>query len=85
MAIFLRILLGLAIAAAGTFLVVKTKIFLDFFGHSQWADAKFGGGGSNLMYKVIGLVLAFIGFMVATNLWDAFLGATVGSLFGFDR
>ncbi|MCR4278516.1 MAG: hypothetical protein NUV81_01265 [bacterium] len=85
MAIFLRILFGLVIASVGAFFVIRTKVFLDFFGHSSWADSKFGGGGSNLMYKTIGMLLIFIGFMVVTNLWNAFLGATVGSLFGFDK
>jgi len=27
----------------------------------------------------------FIGFMVMTNLWGAFMEATVGSFFGFNR
>jgi len=85
MAIFWRILLGLGIAGVGSFLVIQTKIFLDFFGHSEWADSKFGGGGTNLLYKTIGLLLVFIGFMVMTNLWGAFMEATVGSFFGFNR
>ncbi len=82
MALFLRILIGLLLAAVGAVMVIKTRVFTDFFGQSTWADSKFGGGGTNLLYKVIGLVVAFIGFMVATNLWEAFLTATVGSFFG---
>ena len=85
MGIFLRILIGLAVVAVGAFLVIKTRKLLELFGPIEWADAHLGGGGSNLMYKRIGIFLCFIGFMVATNLWNAFLQATIGSLFGFSN
>jgi hypothetical protein len=76
---FVRILIGLLVTAIGAFMVIRTRKILDFFGPIEWADAKLGGGGSNLLYKVIGLVLCIIGIIVATNLWDAFLQATLGS------
>lgn len=85
MGIFVRILIGLAIVAAGAALVIKTRVLLDIFGPSAWAESKLGNGGSNLMYKLIGIVICFIGFMVATNLWNAFLGATIGSFFGLSQ
>ena len=74
-----RILIGLVLVAIGFVFVWKTRVFLDFFGSISWADEKLGGGGSNLMYKFIGILLIFIGFMWATNLWNAFLAATIGS------
>lgn len=83
MGIFLRILIGLGVAGVGAFLVIRTRKMLEWFGQIEWADAHMGGGGSNLMYKLIGIFLCFIGFMVATNLWNEFLQATLGSLFGF--
>ncbi|MFA5935929.1 MAG: hypothetical protein WC787_03690 [Patescibacteria group bacterium] len=85
MGIFLRILIGIAIVALGAFMVIRTRKLLEFFGPVAWADAHLGGGGSNLFYKFLGIFLCFIGFMVATNLWTAFLEATLGSLFGFNR
>jgi hypothetical protein len=85
MGLFLRILIGLAIAAVGTYMVIKTRKLLEFFGPIEWADRNLGGGGSNLLYKLIGILACFIGFMVATNLWGAFLQATLGSLFGYNR
>ncbi len=81
MGIFLRILIGLAITAIGAFMVIRTTKFVDFFGAIEWAEAKLGGGGTYLLYKVMGIIAAFIGIIVATNLWDWFLQVTLGSLF----
>ena len=80
MNLFLRIIIGLGIATVGSFIVIRTRSFADFFGMIEWAEAKLGAGGTYLMYKVIGIVLAFIGIIVATNLWDWFLQVTLGSL-----
>ena len=80
MNIFLRVLIGLAIVGGGVFLVLKTEIILGFFGTVDWAERKLGGGGSRLFYKLLGILICFIGFMVATNLWNAFLEATLGSI-----
>lgn len=77
----MRVFLGLILSAGGVFMVVKTRVFLDFFGTVEWAEAKLGGGGSNLFYKLLGIVFILIGFILVFNLWDAFLQATVGSLF----
>jgi hypothetical protein len=85
MGLFLRILIGLVIAAIGAYMVIKTRKMLEFFGPIPWADAHLGGGGTNLMYKLIGIVAIFIGFMVATNLWNAFMQATLGSMFGANK
>lgn len=80
MSILLRVLLGLGIAAIGSLLVIRTAVVIDMFGYVEWAESKLGGGGTNLFYKAVGLAIIFVGFMVATDLWDAFLSATLGSL-----
>lgn len=67
--------------AIGFYFVWKTRTIISTFGSIDWADQKLGGGGTQLMYKFIGLIIIFTGFMVTTNLWDAFLEATLGSLF----
>ena len=80
MQILLRILLGIGIAAAGAFMVIRTRDLLTYVGHIDWAERKLGGGGSILVYKTMGLILCFLGIIVAANLWDAFLNATLGFL-----
>lgn len=57
-------------------------MFIEFFGTNAWAETKLGGGGTSLLYKAIGILVIFAGFMWATNLWNAFLEATLGSVFG---
>lgn len=79
---FGRILIGLVMVSVGFLVVWKTRNIEDMFGSIDWAEAKLGGGGTNMMYKFIGVVVIFVGFMVMTNLWNAFLEATLGSLFG---
>jgi len=81
MNIFLRILLGLGIAAVGVFFTVRTRTVVEFFGRVDYFDQKLGGGGTNLFYKFLGILGSLIGFLVATNLWDAFLEATLGGIF----
>ncbi len=81
MGIILRVLLGAAILAVGVGFVWKTRDIYAFFGSVPFAEKYLGGGGSTLFYKLLGVLFCFIGFIVMFNLWDAFLQATIGSLF----
>ncbi len=76
-----RILIGLVLIVVGFVFVWKTRKFIETFGSIPWADAKLGGGGTSLMYKAIGIFVILIGFLWATNLWNVFLEATLGSIF----
>lgn len=77
---FARILIGLILVVLGALMVIKTSKFQEFFGEMAWSYKYLGAGGTRIMYKFIGLLASFIGFMVMTNLWNAFLNATLGSL-----
>ena len=81
MNIIFRILIGLILVAIGTAMVWKTAQFRDFFGNVPFAEKYLGGGGTNLFYKFLGITIILVGFLWATNLWAAFLQATLGSLF----
>ena len=74
-----RILIGLLLAAAGLFMVLRTPSIEDFFGPVDWAERHLGG--TSMFYKLLGVLVCFIGFMVITNLWDAFLVVVLGPLF----
>ncbi len=83
---FLRIFLGLLGTAIGVVLIIKTEWFIENFGRIDWAEQKLGTeGGTRLFYKLIGLVFIFVAFTYMTGLWQAFLQATLGQLFGYNR
>ncbi len=81
MGFFIRLLVGFSLVGVGIFIVIRTWIFIDFMGPSYWAEQKFGAGGTNIFYKLLGIGVVLLGFVVATNLWNDLLGATLGSLF----
>lgn len=73
---------GVLTALAGVGLVLKTEWIIQNFGTSSWAEAKMGtSGGSRMLYKLIGLALIFVGFLLITNLFQGFLLGTVGKIF----
>ncbi len=75
-------LIGVVLSGIGVLLVLYTEWFLQNFGTIDWADEHLGlNGGSRLMYKLIGLIFIFFGFLVITNMLDGFLGGTLGRLF----
>ncbi len=69
----MKIVLGIALIALGSFLVIKTEWFLQNFGRLRWFEEKLGAdGGSRLGYKLIGIVIAFFGIILATGTSDDF-------------
>ncbi|MEI7512135.1 MAG: hypothetical protein WCK01_01605 [Candidatus Uhrbacteria bacterium] len=80
MSLILRILLGAAIVAGGVAFVIKTSDIEGFLGPVPFAEKYMGGGGTRLFYKLLGIVFCLLGFLVMTNMWTAFLQATLGSM-----
>ena len=77
----MRYFIGIVCVLAGVALILKTEWFIENFGASAWAEEKFGySGGTRLMYKVVGMVLIFVGFLAITNMYQGFLMGTVGKL-----
>lgn len=73
---------GILVIAAGVFMVIKTEWFLENFGHSSWAEEKLGGGGTRLMYKIIGLVLIIGSLLAVTGALGEIMLSVFGRLFG---
>lgn len=74
--------IGIVAVLIGLVLIIKTEWMVENFGHNAWAEEHLGTeGGTRLLYKFIGLIGIFIGFLLVTNLWQGFLMATVGKLF----
>ncbi len=76
---FLRVLLGLGIAVAGYFIVAKTQMVVGWLGRSSWAEWNLAGfGGTNGMYKIIGVVVILLGFLVMTGGYVSILEGFAG-------
>ncbi len=82
MRLVLRVIGGLAFVFVGCLLVIKSEWFLQNFGKISWAEQNLGlDGGTRLFYKLLGVLIALIGIMMATGLLGGALIGTVGRLF----
>ncbi|HBK34250.1 TPA: hypothetical protein DEP34_03740 [Candidatus Uhrbacteria bacterium] len=65
---FFRILLGLIVMMIGFLFVAKTHVLISWFGASDFAEEKMGPGSSSIFYKICGVIIAFIGVFIATDI-----------------
>lgn len=74
--------IGVLVIVVGILMILKTEWFLENFGTIAWAEENLGtSGGSRLMYKFLGLIGIFIGFLLITNMFGGFLMGTIGKFF----
>ena len=73
---------GILVMLLGVFMVIKTQWFISNFGHSGWAESKLGGGGTRIMYKVLGILFVFGTLMVWTGMMGELFISFFGRLFG---
>tara|TARA_Y100001970_G_C14051874_1_gene759388 strand:+ start:163 stop:405 length:243 start_codon:yes stop_codon:yes gene_type:complete len=78
----MKYILSILAIALGVFMVIKTEWFLQNFGRSAWAEDKLGGGGTRLMYKLLGIFVIFISLSVMTGSMEGMVLAVLGPLFG---
>jgi hypothetical protein len=65
---------GLAIMVFGAFMAVKSDSFHNAFGSISWFEQHLGTeGGSRLGYKLIGVLVFFIGFLIMTGMINGFM------------
>ncbi len=77
----MRYVIGIILVLVGIVMILKTEWLIENFGSSAWAEDKMGtSGGSRLLYKLIGVILIFFGFLFITNMISGFLVGTVGKL-----
>lgn len=78
----MRYFVGIVATLIGVGMILKTEWLIENFGTSAWAEEKMGtSGGSRMLYKLIGLGLIFVGFMLITNMFQSFLMGTIGRIF----
>lgn len=70
----MHILSGFIMLAIGALIVVKSEAMLNAFGRIGFFERHLGAeGGSRLGYKLIGMLIIFIGMLVMTNMIGGFL------------
>lgn len=78
----MRYFVGIVATLIGVGMILKTEWLIENFGTSAWAEEKMStSGGSRMLYKLIGLGLIFVGFMLITNMFQSFLMGTIGRIF----
>jgi hypothetical protein len=65
---FLRIPLGIAVAAVGFLIVWKSETIFGWVGTIDWAEQKLGVGQSRLFIKLMGVLVSVIGVFIASNI-----------------
>ncbi len=71
----MQIIGGLIALLIGIALTIKTEWFLENFGRVAWFDQNLGTeGGSRLGYKLMGIILIFLGLVIMTGSGGIFFG-----------
>lgn len=78
----MKYFVALIVVLIGCAMVIKTEWFLENFGRSDWAEEKLGGGGTRLMYKLLGLLAIVLAVLGVTGALGEIIISVFGSLFG---
>jgi hypothetical protein len=75
---WIRIPLGFLVMLVGMHMVFKTRLYLSWFGRIPFAEKKFGQGGTETFYKLLGVLISFIGIFIVTNIISDILESFAG-------
>lgn len=78
----LSIIVGLIMVIIGAFITIKANAIYNALGPIQWAETHLlTAGGSRFFYKLIGIGLAILGFLVMTGLIKGIIIGVFSKLF----
>lgn len=78
-------ILGVVMLALGAFLVIKTEWMMTNFGRISWFEDKLGSsGGSRTGYKIIGVVILFLGVIFVTGSGEGFMSWLLAPLLRYN-
>jgi uncharacterized membrane protein YkgB len=61
----------------------KNEWLLRNFGRINWAEEKFPySGGTRFFYKILGIIIVFLGLFVMTGIWTDILNSLFGLFSG---
>jgi len=73
--------LGIIFILIAPWLIIKTEWFLQNFGRIPWAEKHLGTeGGTRLFYKLIGILLIFVGLLMLFNMFNGIVYWVLGPL-----
>ncbi|MFA6526317.1 MAG: hypothetical protein WCT26_02790 [Candidatus Buchananbacteria bacterium] len=70
----MHIIIGIIVVAVGFAVVWRPRYFLDFLGRQDWVEKIFSVNDQELAYKIIGMIIIFVGALIMTNLIYDLLG-----------
>ncbi|HSX14316.1 MAG TPA: hypothetical protein VLE72_00170 [Candidatus Saccharimonadales bacterium] len=68
----MQIVYGLLAIAAGTIMLKFNLQLVNLTGRQDWIESKLGGGSTYLAYKILAVLLVFVGILIATGLGTPF-------------
>jgi len=78
-------LVGLVGIILGFLMVWKPGVFLEFIGEQEWANKIIGEGHGETAYKVIGLIIIFLSFLIMFGLIQGIIIWIFGPVIGVSR
>ncbi len=81
----MRIIVGLLGVVVGALITIKGEWCYQNFGPVAWAEAHLGQGGSHTFYKLLGITIVIISFLITTGLIESILLGIFGTLFGLKQ
>ena len=70
----MQIIFGIIIIGIGVLITVKSEAVLSIFGRIAFFEKYLGTeGGSRLGYKLVGMLIFFIGLLMSTNMIGGFM------------
>ena len=80
-----RILIGAAVTFVGFLVVYRPRYFLDFLGNQAWVEKIFSVNDQELAYKIIGIIVIFVGVLIMTDLIYNLLGWALSPIINAGR
>jgi len=77
------IFIGLLVVVAGFMVTWKSEWLLRHFGRVRWAEEHLSyEGGTRFFYKILGIVIIFLGLFIITGIWNDILNGLFNLLGG---
>lgn len=80
------IIIGLIMMIVGALVTIKSEAVYSFFGPMSWFEDKLAtSGGSRFGYKIIGIIIFFLGVLTTTGLIGGFMEFVLSPLLKYSR